>query len=175
MILTIASDTWVDAPAETVWDHITQVDIASFRHPPLFSLLGIPKPLRAETTEFGVGGTRTAFFSQDRRFEQKITRWEPFQHFAFTFQASPNFRVGYLLDLAGGPFRMTAGAYRLTPERGGVGLRLSSEYVLDGPVGVLLFVPVRIVLILFQRYLLRGIKANAERDAAAAAGGVTRA
>jgi hypothetical protein len=53
----IAHVTIVQAPAEIVWHHITEVDIASFRHPAYFALLGIPKPLRAEVTSPGVGGT----------------------------------------------------------------------------------------------------------------------
>lgn len=40
--------TAVQAPAELVWQHITEVDIASFDHPAYLALLGIPKPPRAE-------------------------------------------------------------------------------------------------------------------------------
>ncbi|HSD83198.1 MAG TPA: hypothetical protein VLG46_05045, partial [Anaerolineae bacterium] len=60
---TLEYSTQIDASAESVWQHITAVDIAAFRHPAYFSLLGIPKPLRAEIAEPGKGGSRTAFFS----------------------------------------------------------------------------------------------------------------
>lgn len=156
--------THINASAETVWRHITDVDIASFRHPAYFALLGIPKPLRAEVLTPGVGGKRTAFFSNRRRFTQEITAWQPYEHYAFTFRADPGFRVAYLLDLADGPFRMKAGTYYLKPDQGGVRLSLSSQYELYGLVGLCLRFPVRLVLALFQRYLLQGIKANAERQ-----------
>ncbi|MFN8457513.1 MAG: SRPBCC family protein [Anaerolineae bacterium] len=161
---TLEHSTQIHASAETVWQHITEVDIAAFRHPAYFALLGIPKPLRAEIAQPGVGGARTAFFSNGRRFIQQITEWQPYERYAFTFQADPGFRVAYLLDLSGGPFQMKAGTYRLTPKQEGVWLSLSSQYELYGLSGVCLWVPVRLVLALFQRYLLRGIKANAERQ-----------
>jgi len=46
----------VAAVPERVWCEVTQVDIASFRHPAYLSLLGIPKALRAEVLRPGVGG-----------------------------------------------------------------------------------------------------------------------
>ena len=154
----------INASAESVWRHITEVDLASFRHPTYFSVLGIPKPLRAEVVEPRVGGTRTALFSNGLCFSQRITEWQPYERYAFTFRADPGFRVAYLLDLSNGPFRMKAGAYRIAPNQGGVRLSLSSQYELCGIIGVCLRVPMRLVLDLFQRYLLRGIKANAERQ-----------
>lgn len=155
----------INATAEVVWQHITVVDIASFRHPPYFAMLGIPKPLHAEVVAPGVGGTRTAFFTGQHTFVQTITAWQPCEQYAFTFRASPGFRVAYCLDLADGPFQMQAGAYHITPSSDGVRLFLTSQYALYGRIGRCLSVPVRLVLALFQRYLLRGIKANAERQA----------
>ena len=161
---TIEHTIHINATAESVWQHITEVDIASFRHPTYFALLDIPKPLRAEVVEPGVGGARTAFFSNGLRFTQKITEWQPPERYAFTFRADPGFRVAYFLDLSDGPFRMKCGAYRIAPGQGGARLSLSSQYELYGIVGASLHIPVGLVLSLFQRYLLRGIKANAERQ-----------
>jgi hypothetical protein len=156
--------TQINASAETVWHHVINVDIASFRHPAYFSALGIPKPLYAEVLEPGVGGARIAYFSNNRRFSQVITTWQPHEQYAFTFHADPGFRAAYLLDLSVGPFQMKAGAYHITPAQNGVHLSLSSQYLLRGIAGLCLYVPVRLTLELFQRYLLRGIKANAECD-----------
>lgn len=161
-LYTIKHSIRIKASPEAVWGHITKVDIASFQHPTYFSLLGIPKPLRAEIIEPGLGGARVAFFSNHHCFSQKITEWQPPERYAFTFQADPGFRVAYVLDLFDGPFRMNAGAYRIVPDQHGVCLSLSSQYELYGLAGVGLYIPVRLVLELFQRYLLRGIKANAE-------------
>ena len=161
---TIEHSMRINASAASVWQHITEVDIASFRHPPYFALLDIPKPLRAEVVQPGVGGARTAFFANHLCFSQKITEWQPYERYAFTFSADPGFRVAYFLDLADGPFRLKTGTYRLAPSQGGVRLSLSSQYELYGIAGACLYVPVRLVLALFQRYLLSGIKANAERQ-----------
>lgn len=155
----------VAASPELVWREVTQVDIAGFPHPAYLSLLGVPKPLRAELLRPGAGGVRVAHFSNNRRFSQEITEWRPPERYAFTFTADPGFRVAYILDLASGPFRMVAGAYALRPEGRGTLLTLSSEYELRGVRGACLYGPVRLVLHLFQRYLLRGIQANAEAAA----------
>lgn len=160
---TVAHAIQIQASPETVWQHITEVDIASFKHPAYFSFLGIPKPLRAEIVESGVGGARIAYFANGRRFSQVITTWQPYEQYAFTFQADPGFRVAYLLDLSAGPFQMKTGSYRITSHQDGLLLTLSSQYTLYGLMGVFLRLPVRLVLELFQRYLLQGIKVNAER------------
>lgn len=161
----IESSASVAAPAGVVWREVTLVDIASFRHPAYLAALGIPKPLRAEVLRPGVGGVRTAYFSNGLRFSQEITAWQPPERYAFTFKADPGFRVAYCLDLSDGPFRMVAGAYRLRHAGGRTHLVLSSEYELRGLAGACLRAPVRLVLHLFQSYLLRGIRANAERAA----------
>jgi hypothetical protein len=154
----------VHASPAAVWENVTQVDIASFRHPGYFRLLGVPKPLRAEIVRSGVGGSRTAYFSRGLRFTQEITAWLPPQHYAFTFHADPGFRVGHVLDLANGPFQLKAGAYHIVPDEYGVLLTLSSRYELSGLAGACLRLPVRLVMALFQRYLLNGIRTNAERQ-----------
>ena len=162
----IEHQVYIEAAAEIIWQHITEVDIASFNHPAYFSLLGIPKPLRAEVTKPGVGGRRTAYFGNGRTFSQEITVWQPYQQYDFTFHAEAGFRVAYLLDLSAGPFQMKAGSYRIVASHAGNQLTLSSQYELRGVLGFLLRLPVWLVMNLFQQYLLRGIKANAERDAA---------
>jgi hypothetical protein len=153
----------VAAAPHRVWQEVTQVDIASFSHPAYLSALGIPKPLRAEVIRPGVGGARIAYFSNQLRFTQEITEWQPPERYAFTFKADPGFRVGYCLDLSEGPFRMVAGEYRLNGTEKGTRLILSSQYELCGVMGACLQFPVRRVLHLFQTSLLRGLRANSER------------
>jgi hypothetical protein len=153
----------VRASPERVWHEVTRLDIAAFSHPAYLSILGIPKPLRAEILQAGVGGARVAYFERGRRFSQQITDWQPGRRYAFTFRADPGFRVAYVLDLSNGPFRMIAGAYDLSANPTGTRLSLLSLYELRGVAGVCLGVPVRMVLDLFQRYLLRSIRASAER------------
>ena len=155
----------IAASAESVWQEVTQVDFASFRHPTYLSLLGIPRPMRADVLRPGVGGVRIAYFSNNLRFSQEITEWQPSERYAFTFKPDPGFRVAYCLDLSDGPFRMVAGAYRISRTELGTRLSLSSQYELRGALGACLRLPVRLVLHLFQLYLLRGIRTNSERRA----------
>jgi hypothetical protein len=163
---TIESSVNVRAPARVVWNEVTKVDIASFRHPLYFRALGIPKPLSANVVTAGVGGDRVAHFSNGRRFSQQITDWIPNARYAFTFCPDPGFRVGWLFDLNRGPFRLLSGAYRLEQYDSGIALTLTTCYQLSGPAGAILRLPVKTVLHLFQKYLLSGIRRNAELRAA---------
>ena len=157
----------IEASANEVWNQIVDLDIASFKHPAVFRLLDIPKPLNAELTKSGLGGVRTAYFAGGKQFRQEIVRWEPphaeeqLSHFDFTFHACEGFRVGYFLDLHSDPFQMKAGAYRIEHLENGVRLYLSSDYELTGWAGACLRIPVRLTLYFFQAYLLRGIRRNA--------------
>ena len=128
----LTSACWIRASLAEVWEQITEVDIAAIPHAWWLPVLGIPRPLRADVLEPGVGGQRVAHFEGGRRFTQEITEWRPSERFGFTFHE-------------------------------GVELTLSSDYVLHGVVGVLLRLPVILTLWAFQRYLLGGIRANAER------------
>ena len=132
------------------------MDIASFRHPLYLRIFGVPKPLNAIVLASGVGGARVAHFSNGLRF--------PNASYAFTFHADPGFRVGWLLDLNTGPFRLRSGTYRLRQTAFGVDLTLTTQYCLSGVVGTMLRLPVRLVLHRFQRYLLSGICRNAEQQ-----------
>jgi len=158
----------VCAPAERVWQEVTEVAIESFRHPLYLRALGIPKPLRANVVKPGIGGARVAHFSNGLRFSQEITEWSPYSSYAFTFRADPGFRVGWLLDLGAGPFCLQSGAYRLAPHDSRIELTLTTRYRLSGFFGAVIRFPVAIVLFLFQRYLLAGIRRNAESRFAAA-------
>ena len=57
---------------------------------------------------------------------------------------------------------MKSGAYRIEKISDGVRLYLSSKYQLTGLIGAILALPVRIVLYMFQRYLLKGIREKLE-------------
>ena len=157
---TIRSTILIDADEQTVWQHITDVDITAFAHPPLLGLLGIPQPLHAEVLSEGVGGQRVSTFENGKRFFQEITAWEPPVHYAFTFQPEKGFRVVYLFDLADGVFQMQRGAYHLMRDEDGVLLSLTSWVSLRGPFMRLLALPVRLILRNYQRFLLRSIARN---------------
>lgn len=154
----------IKAVSATVWKHTTEVDLKAFHDPWYFKLLNIPKPLSAKISRTGKGGKRTAYFSQDRKFQQEITGWEPPKKYAFTFQASKNFKVGYIFNLCTGPFQIMTGEYVLIPKQDKTELTLKTNYTLSKNKNWLLRFPVRGVLKLFQNYFLNGIKKNAEKD-----------
>jgi hypothetical protein len=162
----IESAVFVRASAERLWREVTLVDIASFRHPAYLRALGIPKPLRASVLAERVGGARVAYFSNGLRFAQEITEWTPCRSYGFTFSADRGFRVGWVLDLSAGPFRLRSGRYLLDLRDDGIELTLTTRYCLSGVAGAVLRFPVALVLRLFQKYLLSGIRKNAERPLA---------
>ena len=166
---TLSTSVPIAAPAEIIWKHITHVQIEEFSDPWYFSLLDIPKPLSAEITKEEVGGKRIAYFANGKRFIQEITTWDQQATYSFTFNPDKNFRAGYFFDLNDGPFRMVRGSYRFNSSAADnssdtTKLLLASTYRIAKGKKWLLQWPVYVVLRLFQRYLLRSIKKNAEAD-----------
>lgn len=152
----------ISAPAEKIWQEITNVRIEAFRHPWHLRLLDIPKPLKATVTKEGVGGSRTAEFENGGRFSQEIIRWELHKAYAFRFNADPNFRVAYFFNLAKGPIIIRIGGYELERQGSDVLVRLQTTYEITSVRWLLswLFPP---VLNLFSNYLLRSIKKQCEK------------
>ncbi|TGE24263.1 hypothetical protein E5K00_03350 [Hymenobacter aquaticus] len=160
----IEAEIRIEAAPAVVWDHITNVQLEQFADPLLFRLLDVPKPLRAELLTDGAGGSRTAYFANGKKFEQKILIWEPYTRYSFRFNPEPGFRVGYVFELSAGIFRMLAGSYYLRQdEAGGTWLRLETQYSVQRRLRYVLLPPITLVLRVFQRYLLTSIKRNAEQ------------
>ena len=144
----------------TVWNEITNVMIYNFRFPLFLRLIGIPKPLSATVEKEGVGGYRVAKFSNGAEFHQVILEWELLRKYRFNFNATNNFKVGHILNLSHGPFKIETGGYNLIELPTGVKLELISNYRLNGFLGSLLHIPFRLVVYLFQKHLLKAIEAN---------------
>lgn len=161
----ITSDILIQASSETIWEQITNVRIEAFSDPFLFKLLDIPKPLKADVTKEGLGGSRIAYFDNDKKFIQKITAWEYLKTYTFTFHPEENFRTGYFFDLANGPFRMISGTYDLKAENDQIRLYLQTKYSVSRSQKWFLGFPIRMVLLIFQRYLLKSIKRISEAHA----------
>lgn len=157
----ISSSIEIEALPETIWQHITNVNIEQFSDPFLFKLLDIPKPIKADLILEGEGGSRIAYFDSGKRFLQKITVWKPLQEYSFSFNPEKGFKVFYFFDLSEGVFRMLSGSYFLIPTHKSVKLQLVSTYSIDKRLFFLFHIPVFTILKLFQRYLLRSIKKNA--------------
>ena len=160
----LASHIRVKASPEIVWKHITRVQIARFADPWYFRVLDIPKPIRAEITRHGKGGRRIAYFANRKRFNQQILTWNEPQTYAFTFEPEANFRVGWLFNLADGPFQLISGTYYLQNNANSTTLTLETTYQIADRCQWMLGWPVHLVLKQFQHYLLQSIKEIAGND-----------
>lgn len=134
----------------------------SFSDPRAFKLLGIPRPLKADILVEGKGGKRIAYFDSGKKFIQEITTWEPLKKYSFNFNPENGFKVGYFFDIKDGIFRVPNGSYLLTSNKNMTELQLSTTYSLDRRVFFLFNIPVRLILKVFQKYLLTSIKKNSE-------------
>ena len=159
----LISSILIRAPVSVIWREITNVDLRQVSHPLIFKILGVPKPLRAEIEAEGVGGKRIAFFDNGKSFLQEIVDWAPNKSYGFVFSPEPGFRAGHIFDLSKGPFRILSGYYSLEAVPNGISLILQSSYSVGGRMRFLLAKPIRLVLVAFQRFLLKSIKRNCER------------
>lgn len=159
---TLSSQIKINGSRQTVWDKITNVQIAEFSHPTIFKLFDIPKPLKAEIISDGVGGQRIAYFDNKKRFVQEILVWKPLTEYSFSFNPENGFRVAYFFDLSKGVFQIPTGSYYLN-ENEQVTLELQTTYSIHKYLFIFFYIPVIIVLKLFQRFLLTSIKRNSEK------------
>lgn len=162
IIKSIDSDIVINGTPEIIWDNITNVKIEQFSDPFIFRLLDIPKPLRAEVLSEGAGGSRIAYFDSGKRFIQKILVWKPLTEYSFSFNPEKGFIVCYFFDLSEGVFRIPNGEYYLTTNSGSTNLKLVTTYSIEKRFYFLFNLPVRLILKLFQKYLLSSIKKNSE-------------
>ena len=126
----------------------------------LLKLIGIPKPISAKVIKEGVGGFRLATFSNNAQFQQEILEWNPNEKYRFKFNPTSNFKVGHFMNLSNGPFEIQTGGYELIRNKMSINLILSSNYELNGFLGHVMHLPFRLVVYIFQKYLLKGIKKN---------------
>jgi hypothetical protein len=162
IIRSIDSEIKINGSPETIWENITNVKIEQFSDPVLFRFLGIPKPLRAEVISEGVGGSRIAYFNNGKRFMQKILVWNPLKEYSFSFNPEKDFKICYFFELSEGVFRIPGGEYLLSTNGNSTRLKLATTYSIDKRLYIFLHLPVRLILTLFQRYLLSSIKKNSE-------------
>ena len=162
IVKTLGSTIDINGQPETIWDNITNVKIEQFSDPRIFKLLDIPKPLKADVISEGQGGKRIAYFDSGKRFMQEILVWKPFTEYSFSFNPEKGFRVCYFFELSEGIFQIPFGAYYLTTSGQATSLKLTTTYSIDRRLYFLFNIPARIILKVFQRYLLTSIKKNSE-------------
>ncbi|MGL4630148.1 MAG: hypothetical protein ACRCVT_02985 [Leadbetterella sp.] len=159
---TIGSSIVINGKAEAIWENITNVKIEQFSDPTIFRLLDIPKPLKADIISEGQGGKRIAYFSSGKKFIQEILVWKPLKEYSFSFNPEKGFRVCYFFDISEGVFQIPTGAYFLETIGQSTTLQLTTTYSINKRFYFLFNIPVRLILKVFQRYLLRSIRKNSK-------------
>ena len=162
IVRVISTSIDIIAQPEIIWENITNVKIEKFSEPIIFKILNIPKPLRAEIISEGKYGKRIAYFENGKRFIQEILEWNPFFEYSFSFNPEKGFKVFYWFDISMGRFRILSGSYLLTRKGEKTTLKLNSTYSINSRFYYLFKIPVKIILQVFQRYLLTSIKKNTE-------------
>ncbi len=109
----------IEASAETVWQAIKSVPIIQEHEytPSWTQRLGLPRPLDASLSHEGVGGIRTANFSNGLSFLEEVSDWQPNKTLAFSIEAQGNSseRKAFALgpDIGGDFVDVTSGRYHI--------------------------------------------------------------
>ncbi|QEE50424.1 hypothetical protein FUA48_12820 [Flavobacterium alkalisoli] len=136
----IESEVIINAPANKIWNNIVAVDtIQDYEYNPgVLNRLGIPRPINARVTKYGLGGIRTGHFEDGLLFTETITKYDLNKEIAFSINvntASCENKIFQKHVLQGDYFRFENAVYRLTPMPDGkIKLSLASEYNLTSNV-----------------------------------------
>jgi hypothetical protein len=127
----------IQAPADSIWNNLTRV-----RYIPdtalkssLTSLMGFPRPIKAELNYEGVGATRAAIFDKGLVFQEKVLEYQPLKKMVFSIHANPYDIPSTTMDehvvVGGDYFDVLTGTYELEPlGQGRYRLHLYSQFVL---------------------------------------------
>jgi uncharacterized protein YndB with AHSA1/START domain len=170
-IRTVACSIDIAATPAQVWKQIRSVPrITEAEH--TFSWhhrVGFPRPTEAVLAGTGVGSVRYARFEGNLTFVEKVTEWEENRRLSFSIKADTANIPPTTLDehvIVGGPyFDVLHGTYwiePLGPDR--VRLHLASDQRLSTSFNVYAAWWTEWVMADLQDYILRIIKARAERD-----------
>lgn len=102
---------------QTIWDNVTSVrEIKKEEdNSQLISLLGFPKPLKAELDTLAVGGMRNAVFERGLKFKERVIQYEDKKSMSFTIKANtyeiPSTTLDEHILIGGEYFDMLNGTY----------------------------------------------------------------
>lgn len=137
---TVASEVVVEASPQIIWENIVAVDTIRDNEytPGFFNYAGIPRPISATVDSQAPGGRRVGHFEGGLRFEESITRFDPYHTVAFSIAVDPSSVRSNVFDqhvLNGHYFAFVNAAYTLTDlGHGRVKLTLTSAYRLTSKV-----------------------------------------
>lgn len=109
----------IDAPAEIIWDNVTQVKEISEEQNKgyLTQFLGFPRPVKAELDFEGVGAYREAIFTKELVFHETVTDYVDNERMVFDIKAYPHEIPSTTLDehlvIGGKYFDVLNGTYEL--------------------------------------------------------------
>jgi len=167
-IRTVNTQIVIDAPAEIVWQQITNVPEIqpSEHHPAFFHLTGMPKPIQAMLPQGGVGAVRRSSYEGGLLFTEVVTEWRPQQGFDFTIDLDSKSEPPWPWNQIGGPhFGILDGAYTIEPlGENRVILYLSSRHRLATKLNFYGGFWTDLLLRDIQNYILSVIKGRAELE-----------
>lgn len=109
----------IDAPTEKIWDNVTRVKEIPIELDKgyLTSILGFPRPVKAELDFEGVGAYREAIFTKGLVFHETVTEYTDNRKMVFTIKAYPHEIPSTTLDehilIGGDYFDVLNGTYEL--------------------------------------------------------------
>lgn len=165
----VRSEIEIAATPEDVWEEIRSVPaIQEEEHSLTLShLIGFPRPIAAELRGEGIGAERLASFEGEVVFYEKVNRWEPPFHLAFTVEIDPESIPPTSLDphvtIGGRYFDVLDGAYEVVPLASGhVRLVLQSQHRLATEFNFYSRIWTDFIMQDLQSAILKVIKARAE-------------
>ena len=165
---TVENQIIINADAQTVWQNIVRVETIRDEERPfsvLFTFFDAPKPLQADMVGEGVGGIRRGQFEGGLQFIEKISVWEPAQRIEWDITPdNANALRAPWSAIGGKPFAVPQAAYRIERVNDTqVILHLSSTHRLTTRFNDYGALWTQWGMSEFQNYILRIIKARAER------------
>jgi uncharacterized protein YndB with AHSA1/START domain len=134
----VESSIVISAPADVVWQQITQAkDISPEDFKGSWAArIGVPMPLTGITTyqpgQSRTGYVRQASWQKKVHFEGLVTDWRPSQYLRWTYRFTPDSFPPQALDdhvmIGGHYFDLIDTSFKLSPEAGGTRLTIAANY-----------------------------------------------
>lgn len=169
---TIENSITIHASPSAVWKQLG--DVKSIQPNELgitlTSLIGVPRPVKANMSAEGVGAIRTSEWEKGVSFREVITSWEPNEKMTYSFDINPETIPDHALDkhvkFGGKYFSPLNGGYYLSEDPdGNTVLTLKTSLIDNTNFGIYSRIWGELIFQDFHRSLLRLMKSRAEQSA----------
>lgn len=122
---TVENSITIYASPSIVWKQLGEVELIQQHELGITfaSLIGVPKPIKASMSAYGVGAVRTSEWEKGVSFREVITSWEPNKKMTYSFDIDPDAIPDHALDkhvkLGGEYFSPLNGGYYLSEDHAG--------------------------------------------------------